>query len=401
MLHELMEFLRANQLAGGLLGASAIGSLTYGLRSVPGRLAPLFREWFCTTVEVYNDDDSYGWILNWFNHSGYGKRCRRLMLTTKWTEGEEDDDDFPISRSDGKQEKKANLFPARGWHFFRAAGRLFTVTLYEERSQSQRPRDAIRITTFGRDRDAALKFIEDARVLAMGDTADRINVTVSSDEYWSSPTNKLGRKLESVILKTGLREAIVADLDRFLNNEAWWLARGLPYRRGYLFDGAPGCGKSSLALALATHFKLSVSCLNLSAVKDDSTLIRLCAIAGRRSILLIEDIDAAFNENREATKDNKGITFSGLLNAIDGAAAAEGQILILTTNHPERLDPALLRPGRVDMRVTLDKPDADQVARLHELFFPDATAAERIQFVTSQEWPNVASVQAELARMSV
>ena len=69
-------------------------------------------------------------------------------------------------------------------------------------------------------------------------------------------------------------------------------------------------------------------------------------------MLVLEDIDALFIE-RESTGASSSISFSGLLNAIDGPASQEGRMLFMTTNHPDRLDPALIRPGRVDMQAEL------------------------------------------------
>ena len=87
-----------------------------------------------------------------------------------------------------------------------------------------------------------------------------------------------------------------------------------------------------------------------SARLTDDNFAEALASAAPRCILLLEDVDAAFIQ-RERSGAGGSLTFSGLLNAIDGVAAQEGRLLFLTTNHPELLDPALVRPGRVDVRV--------------------------------------------------
>ena len=74
-----------------------------------------------------------------------------------------------------------------------------------------------------------------------------------------------------------------------------------------------------------------------------------------------------------ATTDSRqgtGVTFSGLLNAVDGVASQEGRLLFLTTNHIERLDPALIRPGRCDVHVKFDYATHDQIQRMFTAFFP-------------------------------
>src|SRR5690606_38276676 len=88
-----------------------------------------------------------------------------------------------------------------------------------------------------------------------------------------------------------------------------------------------------------------------------------------RCVVVIEDVDRAFHA-RERTEDaNKNLTFSGLLNAIDGISAKEGRILVLTTNHPEVLDPALVRPGRVDRKFEVGYCRPTEAAALYARFF--------------------------------
>jgi chaperone BCS1 len=84
----------------------------------------------------------------------------------------------------------------------------------------------------------------------------------------------------------------------------------------------------------------------------DDTLNRLLSDAPERSIILLEDVDAMFSERDQMRKSK--LSFSGFLNALDGVRSQEGQILFMTTNHRERLDPALLRPGRADVHVNLN-----------------------------------------------
>jgi mitochondrial chaperone BCS1 len=79
-------------------------------------------------------------------------------------------------------------------------------------------------------------------------------------------------------------------------------------------------------------------------VKDD-TLVDLLSDTPKGSLLLLEDIDAAW-----LREGGGSVTHSGLLNAIDGVASVDGRVLFMTTNHPEKLDEAFLRPGRVDVR---------------------------------------------------
>ncbi len=90
--------------------------------------------------------------------------------------------------------------------------------------------------------------------------------------------------------------------------------------------------------------------LNLSSGDvDDDKFNRLLLDAPPKSILLLEDIDAIFSQREKGVFTSRKLTFSGFLNALDGVRSQEGQILFMTTNHIENLDPALLRPGRTDL----------------------------------------------------
>lgn len=399
MLDEIVRYIAQNQVAGALLGASAIGSLTYAVKGLPAKLRPLLEECFITTVEAYSEDPAYAWLMQWFGTTGYGDRCKRLFVSAFANAGAGAATDGPPSMAMGSAHAPAYLFPARGWHLFRRGRNLFAVTIAEDRASSGRPREMLRIKVFGTGREKALAFIEEARAIAMREHAGRINVFTNNESWWTSCGTRPGRLLDTVILRNGQRERIFKDLQCFITNEDWWQYRGLPYRRGYLFEGPPGCGKSSLVTALAAAFGLDIYSLSLSGARSDADLLSLMSQCARRSILLIEDVDAAFSD-RKQTQGVTGITFAGLLNAIDGATAAEGQILVMTSNHPERLDPALIRPGRVDVREELDLPDAEQAAAMHRLFFPMSHPDEDAAFGADWDGKSAAQIQQELVRLS-
>ncbi len=150
------------------------------------------------------------------------------------------------------------------------------------------------------------------------------------------------------------------------------MSKGVPYRRGYLLYGPPGTGKTSFVQAISGALKLNLCYLNLSGGNfDDDGLNRLLSEAPPRSIILLEDVDAMFVE-RTSTVHEQRISFSGFLNALDGVRSQEGQILFMTTNHKEKLDDALLRPGRADVHVKLDLASEKQIKGMYARFFPDA-----------------------------
>ncbi|XP_026467682.1 mitochondrial chaperone BCS1-like [Ctenocephalides felis] len=192
------------------------------------------------------------------------------------------------------------------------------------------------------------------------------------------------RPLGSVVLDAGVSEKILNDCKDFINNPSWYTERGIPYRRGYLLHGPPGCGKSSYINALAGELEFAICVLNLSerGLTDDR-LNHLLSVAPVQSIILLEDIDAAFL-SREDTMQQKSayeglnrVTFSGLLNCLDGVASTEARIVFMTTNYIDRLDPALIRPGRVDMKEYVGYCSQNQLENMFLRFYKGSDKCEQ------------------------
>lgn len=273
---------------------------------------------------------------------------------------------------------RAFLSPGEGFHVFRLDGRM--MWLRREVEVAQAIIERIRISTFGRERAMLQAFVDRALAARVQREVDRVSVFMPSpynaaDWYRARIGNR--RSLASVILKTGQSEGILADLTRFFASQARYEGLGIPWRRGYLLMGPPGTGKTSLVTALASELKLNVCALSLaSSHLTDERIHSLLSAVPPRSALLIEDIDAFFRGREQAASAMK-LSFSAFLNALDGVATHEGSVLFMTTNHPERLDPAIVRAGRIDYRLELGLADRTQLAGMCRKFFPVGDAAER------------------------
>lgn len=184
--------------------------------------------------------------------------------------------------------------------------------------------------------------------------------------------SKRPRSLESVVLDGDNKDLIIDDIKDFKNSIQWYLEKGIPYRRGYLLYGPPGSGKTSFVQAVAGALKLNICYLNIDGDHiDDDGLMRALNDAPQNSIILLEDVDGIFvGRDTVNIHQKKRVSFSGLLNAIDGIRSQEGRILFMTTNHKERLDPALIRPGRCDLQVELKEASSTQIETLFTRFFP-------------------------------
>ncbi|XP_022775339.1 protein HYPER-SENSITIVITY-RELATED 4-like [Durio zibethinus] len=168
---------------------------------------------------------------------------------------------------------------------------------------------------------------------------------------------------ETLAMDTDQKNAILQDLQRFLSRKDHYRKVGKAWKRGYLLYGPPGTGKSSLIAAMANYLNFDVYDLELSDVRCNSELRRLLVATGNRSILVVEDIDCTIELQDRMTvarasrfndyPPQKQVTLSGLLNFIDGlwSSCGDERIIVFTTNHKDKLDPALLRPGRMDMHI--------------------------------------------------
>lgn len=188
--------------------------------------------------------------------------------------------------------------------------------------------------------------------------------------YWSSNGAFSPRLIETIILPNCQMERLVGDLDKFLNSEERYRELGTPYHRGYLLYGPPGGGKTSIVKGLASHFGLNLFILPMGDIERDSTLIEAVSKMTPGSILLMEDMDT-FSGAIQRTGRGGELSMGGLLNALDGVATPHGMISIATTNHVDKLDPAIVREGRLDIKEHITFATADQIRRLWKLFFPE------------------------------
>lgn len=181
------------------------------------------------------------------------------------------------------------------------------------------------------------------------------------------------RDINSVVLATGQMERIIADIEEFLHSEKEYNRRGIPWHRGYIFYGPPGTGKSSLPKVLASHFGIDLYYYPIGSANSDLEITNVVSKVTPKSILLLEDIDV-FKGFKERKDDDKGtgnneFSASGLLNILDGVMTPHGMITIMTTNHRQVLDPAIFRPGRVDLDEYIGPMEPGQADKLFTFFY--------------------------------
>ncbi|KAH7339137.1 P-loop containing nucleoside triphosphate hydrolase protein [Rhizoctonia solani] len=359
---------------------------------------------FTATATFESGNEAFDWISEWLEQQPSYSQSREFDVVARpRTRTSNNLINAPPVRSTipkqgvlGKDLSLAQYLPShdmRHWMFY--GPRLIRV----KRSRMSMSSDygpsynieRITITMFTFSQAALQDLVEKAAQEHRARDLAEIQINIG-DQYgnWKRLSSKPHRDFGSVVLEPEIKRRLLADANEFLENERWYADRGIPYRRGYLLYGTPGSGKSSSIHALASELRLDIYIVPLSLKTiDDSVLADLISNTPDRCILLYEDIDAAFVDRsaspapekttnfRGEPTERSGVTLSGLLNTIDGVQAQEGRLLFATTNHPERLDPALSRPGRMDVKVEYSHSTQWQAEQLFRLFYPLESDAEK------------------------
>jgi mitochondrial chaperone BCS1 len=384
-----------NQFASGGLLLMIVGAIGVYVRSLPLRLWSWVIHQTTMMLTVTDDDTAFEWIKEWFLEQKFMKRVRWLDLDTSL-------------RGDD-----AALIPAPGNHRFWYGGRPFWVWFSrKDETQGWTPRrlESLTFRTIGRDPEFLKRFVK--QVVACHKRKIRLaSYLYHYNEAWRYVQAYTPRVLDSVILKPGEKEQLVEDIRTFRASYERYSKLGVPYHRGYLLYGPPGTGKTSLVSALGAKFGMSIYAMNLTEVNDRTLKIAIGSVPAN-SIILFEDIDCMKAGNRRpetgewAVKgvqipgsekadpaDRLGVTLSGLLNVVDGFHAPENVLFVMTTNKIEALDPALLRPGRIDYKLFLGNAAHGQKVELYRRFFPQASEYEAVEFVESHFAETMAEFQ--------
>lgn len=190
--------------------------------------------------------------------------------------------------------------------------------------------------------------------------------------------------LDGLALTTELR-SIAMEMQRWHDLEGWYATRRIAWRRGYLFEGAAGTGKTAFARAVSEDLRLPMHVFDLASMSNKD--LRETWAKMLRSVpcmVILEDLDSVFHGRTNVCPQggmmsSGGLTFDALLNCVDGVERANGVLLIITTNHPELIDPALAnRPGRIDRTVSFGPLDLEGRLKLARRIIGDEARSSQI-----------------------
>ncbi|ROW03527.1 hypothetical protein VSDG_01441 [Cytospora chrysosperma] len=403
-----------------------LGGITFAWRYFTEAIWGQLESYFMSTVDIRTDDEIYNMLMAWVAQQRFSQGARRFVVNTNlnsrswylWRWDDEDDEGAEEGEGHASQtgKKKALAYtPTFGSHYFWYRGRLCIFRRDKNRDQQGfmmvSEREEISISCFGRNPGVLKELLLEARAQFMQRDEHKTLIyrgTVpagSTSPTWQRCLARASRPFSTVILNEKVKQDLIDDVRDYLDpaTRRWYSNRGIPYRRGYLLYGPPGTGKSSLSLALAGFFKMRIYIVSLSSISsNEENLGTLFAELPRRCVVLLEDIDTAglthtreeyksqntsgddkddmvpgqltrgngnSNGNGTTSNNNGRLSLSGLLNILDGVASQEGRVLIMTTNHMEKLDKALIRPGRVDMIVQFGLADTGMIAAIFRAIF--------------------------------
>ncbi|KAI0661417.1 P-loop containing nucleoside triphosphate hydrolase protein [Cubamyces menziesii] len=373
---------------------------------------------FFLTAHFSEEDYPYDWLMLWLSRRPEWQRSREFETTTRTStpgfgtriadnsfgdEDEEEDEGAP-----GRVKTRVVFQPTSNTtHTIYYRGHWLRVKRWRKGDTGS---EVISVSVVARNNSILKQLVLQAKKEYEAEAVHRIQIYFADCHgCWRWTDSRHKRPMSSIVLNPGVKEMLLADTKDFLKSEKasnWYADRGIPFRRGYLLYGVPGSGKSSLIHAIAGELMLDIYVVSLSSSWiNDSTLTTLMGRVPARCIVLLEDLDAAFTRSTsrdgnatgnpegkteektteqpttttsssrrtrktEQLSDVNTLSLSGLLNALDGVAASEGRLLFATTNHLERLDPALSRPGRMDVWIEFKNASKWQAELLFRNFFP-------------------------------
>ena len=193
---------------------------------------------------------------------------------------------------------------------------------------------------------------------------------------WNTVTKRLPNPeylWERLVLSDELRFSVKADFEQFMTSKEWFRRNHIPYRRGYLFYGDPGNGKTQVIRMMACHPDITAFTIDFGGKDvDNTTLSKMFAEAEDQTpaLLIFEDLDRMLGK-QAPEEERRKITIQHFLNCLDGIDTPEGIVVVATANRPTDLDKAILkRPGRFDKVVEFKAPRASERAKYFGLY-PD------------------------------
>ena len=215
---------------------------------------------------------------------------------------------------------------------------------------------------------------------------ESIRVFIPNNGRWDKLSTIPKRSIDSIFIDK--LDVIMEDIDKFMDSKDEYVKKGIKYKRNYLLHGPPGTGKTSFITSVASKYDLDVFMINLNTNINDIIFMKIVAKLPNRSLLVLEDVDFLFEQNQ-----NNSVNFSTILNTLDGFACKNRLITFMTTNHKDKLDSSLIRPGRIDSIHEFTYASKIQIKEMLESYFPGNDFYDKLKESISSKRITTAALQ--------
>lgn len=320
-----------------------LGYLAVILRDIPTRLFNVLKTNITSSISItsenkeqYNKMNEYLFSLN--------KKCLKNNVenSEKWEEGKT------------KERVSINY----GTYIFKIDKGAWCVLNKTLKDQTFYISSIMNLTIIGNRKDKVLNNIKDT---LNGKNSNAIR------SYCSSNINDHGRLLpkrdiNQVFFKE--KNDLIHRINKWSKQKEEYLRRGVVYKLGILLYGEHGCGKSSIAKAVASYLHYDIYYVNLKGFENYRDLVEKLIHIPEKSVVLLEDVDCIIG-NREDKKDkNKDEILNTALNFLDGALSPNECVIIATTNYIDRLDEAFTRAGRFDVKLNIGRLNYEEAKEM-------------------------------------
>ncbi|UKS71901.1 hypothetical protein MOA67_gp035 [Klebsiella phage KpLz-2_45] len=402
--HILSNFKDYPMAQNAIVAASSIavsGAIGWGLIKTPKAVVQWVKRQFVTSL-VFNtsgtnwsnyNSEQYGAFLKWFAKNSWFHWSRTITI------------DGDVNG------ESAAVGPGVGSHFFLHKGTVFVFSITEiDANAASNSKYRLSISKFGRSHKPILNLMDEFMLKDTG--KDNIRTFVNTTDSWNYLCRLKKRDLKTIVVTDKVQRELIDPIFDFNKSKDWYESRGLAYKFTVLLYGLPGTGKSSLISALAAALGRDIHILKPAGGLQYQALFQRAA----GGVVIIEDIDTySFTKARskekviidlkegnkpenpeelkntpfvveEQSSDDKAMdeylngSLSDFLNALDGVLRLNDVIVFLTTNRPEKLDDALLRDGRIDVRAEVEVLGDKEIRQFFKMAFPDTEPSNNLPF---------------------
>lgn len=360
LIQQISTMAGGDSVITGFITMWALGVGTYLVRFVPMSIYQFMKRTFTTTLTI--TDDSVGYEVAVAFSIWLEKHVTPALSRT-------------LSISKNNDTDTTNIGIGYGIHYLWHDGRLFWIKKEKiESSGSEKQKNEFTINTYGRSHTPIKKLIAQFFPQAADDTINVYAANINFGIYYDKIAQIKRTKLNDIAIDPEFKNLITSQIDHFLNNREWYQKVVLPHKLTYILHGEPGTGKTNLIRAIAGEYGMNIYTIDITKLSSKNITTAFSGIRPN-SIILLEDIDssAAVHDrdsgSHEAEDNQEKLALTSFLNVLDGVVSLDQCLVFMTTNHLEKLDPAVYRKGRVDYAIEVGYITKDTLATYVEKAF--------------------------------